>query len=159
SPDQIAALRHQLGLDQSLFVRYLKWLGNVLSGDLGQSFRTSEDVLTAILERLPVSLELMILAQISALAVAVPAGILCAVYQGGAFDRTLSGIAFASLALPPFLWAIALIFVFAVRLHVLPATGFVFFTEDPIGNLTTMILPSLTLGLTEWPVLMRVLRN
>jgi peptide/nickel transport system permease protein len=116
-------------------------------------------VLGAIGARLPVSLELMLMAEIAGLLIAIPLGILCAVRQGSGFDRLMAGSAFGMLSVPAFLWAILLIYLFAVRLHVLPATGWVPFAEDPIGNLRSFVLPALTLALGEWPVLMRVLRS
>jgi peptide/nickel transport system permease protein len=159
TPETVAALRQQLGLDQPIFWRYLHWLGGVLQGDFGRSFRTGETVVAAIAARLPVSLELMLMAEIAGLAIGVPLGILCAVRQGGAFDRLMAGSAFGMLSVPAFLWAIVLIYLFAVRLRLLPATGWVPFEEDPVGNLRSFVLPALTLALGEWPLLMRVLRS
>ena len=72
TPEKVAALRHDMGLDQPIYIRYFGWLGNVLQGDLGRSFRTGQTVLQAVTERLPISLELMVLAQIVALAIGVP---------------------------------------------------------------------------------------
>jgi peptide/nickel transport system permease protein len=159
TPDKVAALRHDMGLDQPIWWRYLSWLGHVLQGDFGRSFRTGQTVLQAVSERLPVSIELMLLAELAALAIGIPLAIACAVRSGGAFDRFMTGTAFSMLSVPAFLSAILLIFLFAVELHWLPATGYVPFAEDPIGNLRCFVLPALTLALGEWPVLMRVLRS
>jgi peptide/nickel transport system permease protein len=159
TPDNVAALRRQMGLDEPLWWRYLHWLSGVVQGDLGRSFRTGETVLAAVTDRLPVSLELMLMAEITALMIGIPVAIVCAVRQGGAFDRLMTGGAFGMLSVPVFMWAIILIYLFAVRLRLLPATGFVPFGEDPLGNLRGMVLPALTLALGEWPVLMRVLRT
>jgi peptide/nickel transport system permease protein len=159
TPEKVAALRHDMGLDQPIWWRYLSWLGNVLQGDFGRSFRTGQTVLQAVAERLPVSLELMILAQLGALTIGIPLAIACAVRSGSAFDRFMTGGAFSMLSVPAFLSAILLIYLFAVELRWLPATGYVPFHEDPIGNLRCFLLPSLTLALGEWPVLMRVLRS
>ncbi|WP_029587095.1 ABC transporter permease [Bradyrhizobium sp. URHD0069] len=159
TPDKVAALRHDMGLDQPIWWRYLSWLGNVLQGDFGRSFRTGQTVLQAVMERLPVSLELMLLAQLGALAIGIPLAIACAVRSGSAFDRFMTGSAFSMLSVPAFLSAILLIYLFAVELRWLPATGYVPFSEDPVGNLRCFLLPALTLALGEWPVLMRVLRS
>jgi peptide/nickel transport system permease protein len=159
TPENVAALRHDMGLDEPIWWRFLGWLGHVLEGDLGRSFRTGQTVLQAVAERLPVSFELMLFAQIIALAIGVPLGIVCAARSGGPFDRFMTGTAFAMLSVPAFLSAILLIYLFAVELHWLPATGYVPFTEDPIGNLRFFVLPALTLGLAEWPGIMRVLRS
>jgi peptide/nickel transport system permease protein len=159
TPENLAALRREMGLDQPIWWRYFGWLGNVLQGDLGRSFRTGQTVLQAVAERLPVSLELMLLAQLGALAIGVPLAIACAVRSGGPFDRFMTGSAFAMLSVPTFLSAILLIYLFAVELGWLPATGYIPFAEDPLANLRFMVLPALTLALAEWPGIMRILRS
>ena len=159
TPETVAALRRDMGLDQPIWWRYIGWLGNVLQGDFGRSFRTGQTVLQAVTERLPVSLELMLLAQFGALTIGVPLAIACAVRSGGAFDRFMTGSAFAMLSVPTFLSAILLIYLFAVEFRWLPATGYVPFAEDPVGNLRFMVLPAMTLALAEWPGIMRVLRS
>jgi peptide/nickel transport system permease protein len=159
TPDKVAALRHDMGLDQPIWWRYLGWLGHVLEGDFGRSFRTGQTVLQAVAERLPVSFELMLLAELAALAIGIPLAIACAVRAGSAFDRLMTGSAFGMLSVPAFLAAILLIYLFAVDLRWLPATGYIPFSEDPLGNLRCFVLPALTLALGEWPVLMRVLRS
>jgi peptide/nickel transport system permease protein len=159
TPEKVAALRPDMGLDAPIWWRYLSWLGQVLQGDFGRSFRTGQTVLQAVTERLPVSLELMLLAELGALAIGIPLAIACAVRGGSAFDRFMTGSAFGMLSVPAFLSAILLIYLFAVELRWLPATGYVPFGEGPIGNLRCFVLPALTLALGEWPVLMRVLRS
>ncbi len=159
TPEKVAALRAQMGLDLPIWQRYLLWLWDVLHGDLGRSFRTGETVLAAVSDRLPVSLELMVLAEGTALLIAIPLAILCAVKNGSATDRFVTGLAFGKLSLPPFMVAILLIYLFAVSLNLLPATGWIPFAEDPIANIRSFILPALTLAIAEWPVLMRVLRS
>ena len=159
TPEKVAALRHEMGLDQPLVLQYLQWLGGALAGDFGRSFRTGEKVLSAILQRLPVTLELVLFAQLIALAIGVPLGILCAVRSGSAFDRLITAIAFGKLSVPAFMLAIVLIYVFSVKLKLLPATGYVPLNEYIVGNLRSFVLPAVTLGFGEWPVLMRVLRS
>jgi peptide/nickel transport system permease protein len=159
TPENVAALHRQLGLDLPLWQQYLHWLGGVLSGNFGTSPRTGQTVLHAIAERLPVSLELLVMAELGGVAIGVPLAILCAVRPGSAFDRTVSGVAFGSLSIPPFMLAIVLIFVFSLRLGVLPATAYVPLSQDILGNLRSMTLPGATLALLEWPTIMRVLRS
>jgi peptide/nickel transport system permease protein len=159
TPENVAALRRDMGLDQPLWWRYLSWLGHVLQGDLGRSFRTGQTVLQAVTERVPVSLELMLMAEFIGLLIGVPLAIACAARAGGAFDRFMTGSAFAMLSMPSFLMAILLIYLFAVELRWLPATGYVPFTEEPLANLRFFVLPALTLALAEWPGIMRVLRS
>jgi len=159
TPEKVAALRADMGLDQPILWRYLGWLGHVLQGDFGRSFRTGQTVLQAVAERLPISIELMLLAQLGALAIGVPVAIICAARSGGPFDRFMTGTAFGMLSVPTFLSAILLIYLFAVELRVLPATGYVPLAEDPLANLRFFVLPSLTLALAAWPGIMRVLRS
>jgi peptide/nickel transport system permease protein len=159
TPEKVEALRHDMGLDQPILMRYLGWLGHVLQGDLGRSFRTGQTVLQAVAERAPVSFELMLFAEVIGLAIGVPLAIVCAARSGGPFDRFMTGTAFGMLSVPAFLSAILLIYLFAVELRWLPATGYLPFTEDPLANLRFMVLPALTLALAEWPGIMRVLRS
>jgi len=159
TPEAVAALRRDMGLDQPIWWRYLRWLGGIVQGDFGRSFRTGQTVLQAVAERLPVSIELMLLAQLGAFSIGVPLAIVCAARSGGPFDRFMTGTAFAMLSVPTFLSAILLIYFFAVELRWLPATGYIPFAEDPLGNLRFMILPAMTLALAEWPGIMRILRS
>ena len=110
TPENVAALRHDMGLDQPLWWRYLSWLGHVLQGDLGRSFRTGQTVMQAVSERFPVSLELMLMAEFIGLLIGVPLAIACAARAGGPFDRLMTGSAFAMLSMPSFLLAILLIY-------------------------------------------------
>ena len=158
TPQDIAGLRADLGLDRPMLVRYFDWLGSALSGDLGRSYRNGEPVAQAIADRLPVSLELMILAQLVALGIAVPVALLSARKPGGFFDRLSASAAFGFLAMPNFMLGIVLIYLFSVTFDLLPATGFSPLSDGLWDNLESMILLALTLGLVEWTVLMRVLR-
>src|SRR4051812_33098044 len=135
TPEKVEALRRDMGLDQPIWWRYLSWLGHVLQGDFGRSFRTGQTVLQAVTERLPVSIELMLLAEVVGLAIGVPLAIACAVKAGSSFDRFMTGAAFGMLSVPAFLSAILLIYIFAVELRWLPANGYIPFAEDPVGNL------------------------
>jgi len=159
TPEKVEALRHDMGLDQPPLIRYFHWLGHILQGDFGRSFRTGQTVLQVVAERLPVSFELMILAELIGLVIGVPLAILCAARSGSAFDRFMTSTAFAMLSMPTFLSAILLIYLFAVSLRWFPATGYVPFSEDPLANLRFMVLPALTLAFAEWPGIMRVLRS
>ena len=159
TPQDLAGLRADLGLDRPLLVRYFDWLGSALSGDLGRSHRSGEPVAQAIIDRLPVSLQLMVMAQLIALGIALPAALFSVRRPGGLFDRLSTSTAFGFLAVPNFMLGIVLIYLFSVTFDLLPATGFTPLSEGLWGNLESMILPALTLGLIEWTVLMRVLRS
>lgn len=158
-PEDIARIEAQLGLDKPLPQRYLQWLGNALQGDLGSSPISGEGVAPAIAHRLPVSLQLMLYAQVLALLIALPLGVLAGYREGSALDRALSGAAFGVLAVPHFVLGIVLILVMAIALGWFPATGYVPFSTDPLGSLRSMALPSLTLALVEAPIYMRLLRS
>lgn len=157
-PGALAAVREDLRLDDPVPVRYLDWLGDAVTGDLGRSYRTQQPVAEAIAERLPVTIEVGALAVVIALAAAIPLGTWSAFRAGGVSDRVITGTTFGVLAVPAFMMAIMLILVFAVTLQWLPATGWVRLTDDPLGNLRTAILPALSLALGELAVYTRLLR-
>src|SRR6202051_1663405 len=106
TPEKVEALRHDMGLDQPIWWRYLGWLGHILQGDFGRSFRTGQTVLQAVAERLPGSFAVIIFAEIAGLMIGIPLAIICAVKSGSAFDRFMTGSAFGMLSLPSFLSAI-----------------------------------------------------
>jgi peptide/nickel transport system permease protein len=156
-------VRERLGLDEPLPVRYVTWLGNALTGDLGESALNGQPVWEAITQRMPVTIELLIYSQILALGIAIPCGIWAAQRAGGIFDRTSTSLAFAGLAIPNFMLGIILIKVFAVDLQLFPATGYTPLTEDLPGsiftNLHDLFLPAVTLAVAELAVYLRLLRN
>jgi len=156
---QVAAIHHELGIDKPLLVQYVSWLGSLLTGDLGTSLRTPESVVQALSTRLPVSVELAVLAELFALAFAVPAGVFAAYRAGGKFDRLVSATASTMVAVPGFVLALLLVYLFAYRWQVFPATGWVAFTVDPIENLRHALLPAATLAAVEAAVFTRVLRS
>lgn len=159
TPERVAALRAQLGLDQPLYVQYFHWLGNVLSGNFGRSVHSGESTLHVILSRLPVTIELIGLTQIVALGLSVPLGILSAHKRGSAFDASVLVGCLALLSTPAFVIALSLIYIFALHLNILPATGFVSLQESVAENLRGMVLPVLSLALIEVPVYLRLLRS
>jgi peptide/nickel transport system permease protein len=159
TPEAVQQLTAQLGLDKPAWLRYFIWLGNALQGNLGSSYVNHQPVLTSIGQRLPVTLELLVLSQVIALALAVPLGILSAMRPSRLLDRLASGTAFGLLSVPGFILAELLVYLFAVRFNLFPATGYVHLTEDPFENLRSLTLPSITLGLGSMAVYMRVLRT
>ena len=157
---QAIAQEHKaLGLDNPLLVRYGQYLDHLVHGNLGSSSTTHQAVTTMLGERLPVSLELIVLSQIIAFAVSVPLGVLAARRPGSLLDKLSTGGAFALLAIPGFMLAILLVYLFAVKAHIFPATGYTRLTADPVANLKSMVLPSVTLGLGSVAVYLRVLRS
>ena len=110
SVETVAAIRHEMGLDAPAVVRYFRWIGRAASGDLGLSMVTREPVWDALVERLPVTLELLLFAQLMALSLAIPTAMICAGKPGGTIDRILTTLGFASLSIPNFVMAILLVF-------------------------------------------------
>jgi peptide/nickel transport system permease protein len=159
TPSAIARVRAELRLDDPLVVRYLRWLGQALQGDLGRSFITGEPVMAALARSLPVSIELMALSLLLSLSLAVPAGLLAAYRAGQSIDKLLSALAALLLSAPSFMLGLVLMFFLALTLKWLPAVGYVPLSEGILGNLRSFAIPVLTLALVEWPVFMRILRS
>ncbi|MEM8746720.1 MAG: ABC transporter permease [Actinomycetota bacterium] len=162
TPENVAAIRAELGLDDPFLVRYLRWLGDAFRLDFGDSIVldgfTSWDLIS---EALPKTLELMILAEIIAIAIAVPLAIASARRPGGWIDRLGSTSAFGLLALPSFVLGIYLSFLFGVQLGWFPTIvdDLPSIFTDPLGNLRQMLLPSITLALNLVAVYLRLLRS
>lgn len=157
--EQRVAAREELRLDSPLPVRYVRWVGDAVTGDLGTSYRTKQPVAEALGERIWVTLELVLMSQIIALALAVPMAIFGALRPGSWLDRLLSGTQLAMLATPSYLVALGLIAIFAVNLGWFGTTGYTPFTENPLDNLKTLLLPSIALALEQVAVYARVLRS
>ncbi len=158
-PAQVVALRAQLGLDRPLWVRYVDWLVSAVQGDLSRSLMTREPVAAAVLQRLPVSLQLMLMAQAIALLIGVPLGMLAAWRRDTAFDRIISAGAYGLLSTPVFILAIVLIYCLSVRLGWLPATGYTAISADLVANLRSMVLPSIVLAAAPTAVYARLVRS
>lgn len=158
-PEDIQLLEAQLGLDKPLAERYLHWLGQAITGDLGRSPLSGEAVVDAIAHRLPVSLQLMVYAQLLALLIAIPLGMIAGYREGSRLDRTITGTAFGVLAVPHFVLGLLLILMFAIWLRWLPATGYVPWSEGGWNTIRSLTLPAVTLALVEAPVYMRLLRS
>jgi peptide/nickel transport system permease protein len=155
---EIKSLRAELGLERPLVVRYLDWVTSALQGDLGRSYRTREYIATMIGQRLPVTIELIILTQILALGMAVPAGIIAAYRNRSGVDHALGAVSIGLLSTPAFVIGIGLIYTMSVALGWFPASGYVRPSDGILGNLHSMFAPALTLALAEFPVYMRLLR-
>jgi peptide/nickel transport system permease protein len=158
TPEALAAAREQLHLDRPIPVRYAEWFANAVRGDFGESFRTKQPVGEALWERLPVTLQLMVMAQLFALTFALLVAPLAALRPGRSFDRVTTTLSFALLSVPAFIGAIALIYLVAVRFGWLPATGFTHLTDDPVESVKSLILPALALATPEAAVYTRLLR-
>ena len=157
--EDIQSIRKDLGLDRNILIRYVTWLGDLIQGDLGQSYLTQESVLHVILTRLPITVELLVISQIFTLLLALPAGVFSAYRNGSLPDRLISIGGFATLSIPSFVMALVGIYVFAIQLRWLPATGYTPLSYGFWANIKSFILPALSIALIEWVVLMRVLRS
>ncbi len=159
SDAQIATLREELRLDDPILVRYVDWLGDAITGDLGASARTGQEVTEAIVERLPVTIELGLVSLALSLVVSIPLAIWSAYRSGSLIDRVLTTTSFGVMAIPSFMLAMLLIIVFAVELQLLPSSGWVPFSENPKQNIEAIILPAIALGANEIAIFLRVLRS
>jgi peptide/nickel transport system permease protein len=159
SDEQRAAIAASYGLDQPVPVQYLRWLGNILTGDMGTSLRNGTPVAEAILQRLPVTLELTALATIVSLLLAIPAGIVAAVTRGRWPDVVIRLLALVGLSVPNFLIATLLILFVSTRWQVVPTSGFVPVSEGLGANLKSLVLPSIALGALLAASIMRMTRS
>jgi peptide/nickel transport system permease protein len=160
TPQALDTLRHQLGLDQPGWLRYLQWIGGMLRGDFGTSVLSHSDVGPLIVQKLSISGPLALASVLISLVVALPLGVL-----GGTRYRTLtgaliSGLSLLGIAVPAFWAGLLLATVFALQLHLFPAGGFPSdWSADPAGAVRALVLPALALGLVQAAVLTRYIRS
>lgn len=179
SPERLAHLRHELGLDRPLWAQFLDYVGNVLSGDLGVSVVTKTPVLQEFLALFPATVELSVCAMLFAIVLGLPAGVIAAVRRGTAVDHTVMGVSLTGYSMPIFWWALLLILLFSVtlgwtpvsgRLSVMywvePVTGFMLIDsllsddEGAFGSAVRhLILPTVVLGTIPLAVVARMTRS
>ncbi|MDP9874971.1 ABC transporter permease [Agrobacterium tumefaciens] len=159
SPDTLAALQKQMGLDQPLPLRYLHWLAGVFRGDFGQSYTYGVPVAGLILERLAVTLPLALLAVCLSVKIAIPLGVAAARNRNGALDFVAGLFSHVGIAVPGFWVGLLLIIVFSTTLGWMPAGGFPGWTPSFSAGLTALILPAVALALSQAGVLTRVCRS
>jgi peptide/nickel transport system permease protein len=158
-PEVIAQIRARYRLDQPIPVQYLYWIAGVLQGDFGESMRLKEPVLDLILQKLPVTLQLATMAMVIALVIGVTAGVISAVKKDTAWDYAVNVVALWGISTPNFWLGIMLIYLFAVTLGWLPASGYVSPFEDWRQSLATTIMPAFVLGNSIAGVIMRHTRS
>lgn len=159
SPQALEALRQQLGLNEPPVTRFLGWFGGVLRGDFGTSINYRTPVRELIAERLWVSLPLALAGMLVACIIALPLGIWAALKRGSWLDPFVVSAAQLGAAVPSFWLGLLLILLFSVRLGWLPSGGFVSWTENPLGTLRSLLLPTLALGLGQAAVITRMTRS
>ena len=159
TPEGVARVRLELGLNDPLWLRYVHWLAQTIQGDFGRTYVSGEPVADALVRSLPVSVELMVLSLLLSLSLAIPTGLLAAYRAGFFVDRALGIVASVLLAVPSFILALALMYLFALALGWFPAVGYVPLSQGVLANLRTLAIPAATLALVEWPGFMLILRS
>jgi len=158
TPDAVRALREAFRLDEPLPRQYLNWLAGVARGDFGVDFRQNEPIGRMILDRLPVTFELTLLAAACAALIGVPLGLLGGGRRGGAADRASLAVGLVGISIPDFWLGIMLILLLSLGAGLLPSSGFVPFAESPAENLLHLVLPAVTLAASRAAVLGRLTR-
>jgi peptide/nickel transport system permease protein len=161
SPEQKEQLRENLGLDDPVYVQYARWIGDFVTGDLGGYYSVTGErpVMDRVRDSLPVSLQLMVYAQVLALVIAIPAGVLTAYRAGSKADKAANATAFGMLAIPNFALALVLAYYVGVQFGWLPVSGYVKPSEDLVEHLRRMALPAISLAVGQVAVYMRLLRS
>lgn len=159
SPEREAYLRQLFGLDMGLFEQFFRWVGGVMRGDLGFSFRTGRPVTTELAARFPPTVSLAVISLTLSLLFAIPAGVVSALKRNSILDYMARGSAMVGLSVPNFFLGVLLILVFAVQLRWLPAGGYTGLTVDPVEHFRRMILPAVTLATSLAAVTTRMTRS
>nr|MCW2728823.1 Peptide/nickel transport system permease protein [Aeromicrobium sp.] len=159
TPENLARIRADLGLDQPLFAQYLTWAGNAFTGDLGTSFQSGESISALVLDRLPITLILTTMALLVSILIGLPAGVLAAQKVDTSFDRFLTTGATFGIAIPNFWLGMMLIIVFSLGLGWFPGPGGVRFADDPGQAMFGLVLPALALGLVGAAEICRQVRS
>lgn len=146
TPQTVAALNKQLGLDQPLPTQFGLWFWQALHGNLGDSIQLQQPVIQAIVQRVPVTAELGLISLLYSLAIAVPLGIYAATHRNTWIDWVVNVLSLLGTAIPGFVLGLLLILFFAVFIRIFPPGGYVPFSDDPLGNIRDLILPVITLG-------------
>ncbi|MEV5408194.1 ABC transporter permease [Thermopolyspora sp. NPDC052614] len=159
TPEQIRALEEEMGLNRPAYIRYLDWLGAAVRGDLGRSYVSGQPVAGQLGERLIVSAELVGLALVASLALAVPVALLAAYKPNRLFDRISMFVSVTGLSVANYVLALVLVLVFAVQFAMFPAIGYVPFAENPVENLRSMVLPAAAIAFPLFCFYTRFLRG
>ena len=159
TPEALAALEREMRLDQPLYRQYLHWIGEVLTGDLGESFVTHKPVTELLGERMLVTIEIGLLSLLIALLGAIPLGVMAAVHQDRLRDHTARIVALLGISIPDFWSGIVLILLFGVSLQWVPAGGFTPLSDGVLANLRSVALPVVILGFVNMGLITRMLRS
>ncbi|MBB6451709.1 peptide/nickel transport system permease protein [Salirhabdus euzebyi] len=159
TPQALAQLREDFGLDQPLYQQYFSWMGGVLTGDFGESMRTGQEVLPDIMSRFAITFELTILSAFISWIIAIPLGIIAGIKRNSKTDFGVRIISLLGVSVPNFALATVLILVLSLSFSYSPPVGYVGFFEDPITNLQILLLPAIVLGTSMAGAVMRMTRS
>jgi peptide/nickel transport system permease protein len=160
TPQNVAKINHELGLDKPLSQQYFIWIGNVFQGNLGESFTTKNTTVSIIKNSFPIDIELIVFSQLLSLAIAFPMAMVAARRPNRLFDQVANSTTFGMLALPPFVITPVFVLLFAVTWHIFPGpSSYVPLSQNFWSNIHTMLLPSIVLSLGTIVVYFRLLRN
>jgi len=155
----VEQVREEWGFNDPLLVRYGRWLGDAVRGDLGDSYVTGRPIIDEITPRLPVTGELMVVTVLLGILIGVPLGLVSGYREGSRADKVVSAVAQFGLSIPNFVLGLVLIYVFAIKLRWLPATGWTRISDSVTGNLKSVAMPAIALAVAEVAVYLRVLRS
>lgn len=155
----VEAVRRELGLHLPIWEQYMNWIGGILIGEMGKSYMTDQPVADLLLVRYPRSLQLTIGGILISLLIAFPAGIFASVKRNTKYDYSAMFFSQVGVSIPSFWLGLMFILLFGQYLDILPPSGYVPFTEDPIGSLIRTLMPALTLGIINGAVITRFLRS
>jgi peptide/nickel transport system permease protein len=158
SPEVVAAIEDKYGLNEPIVVQYALWLGNAVTGDLGESLRTQSSVTSEIIRRAMITIELTVLATLMSLMIGVPAGVIAAMKRNSVADASARLVSLVGLSIPDFVLGTILIYVVSTQGLGLPISGFVPISESITDHFLSMVLPTITLGLITTAIVMRVIR-
>ena len=159
TPQQVADLRKQLGLDRPLHIRYLEWLSRIVRGDLGESLYNRTRVVDELIWRFPTTLSLVCLSLLISILIGVPAGLLSAVYRNTWIDHVARLLTLVSLSMPSFWLGLMLIILFSLKLNLMPVVGYTSVVTNLWSGLRFLILPSCALGTYLTALLARLVRS
>ena len=159
TPEKLAALREQMGLNEPLLVRFGSWAVNFIQGDFGTSYKYQMSVRSMIAEKIPVTLTLTAMSFLIMVAVSIPVGLFCAHHAGGKVDRIVLIVDQVIMAIPPFFSGILITLLFGLVLHLFTPGGYVSYTTSVTGFLGYLIFPSVAIALPKAAMAIKLLRT
>ena len=159
SPELIAQTREQMGLNDPVIVRYFRWFGAFLQGDMGKSYNYSVPVAGMILNKIPITLTMAIMSFLLTIVVSIPVGIITAKHEGGILDRVVTVINQVIMAVPPFFSGILITFIFGMIFKLFKPGGFISYSEDFAGFVGYLIFPSIAVALPKIAMTVKMLRG